>query len=40
LELYAAGLAPEDTRHRDLVAAILEDLVADRAGLSMIAAPL
>ena len=25
LNLYAAGLAPEDTRHRDLVAAILED---------------
>jgi hypothetical protein len=25
LKLYAAGLAPEDTRHRDLVAAILED---------------
>jgi len=27
LNLYAAGLAPEDTRHRDLVAAILEDFV-------------
>lgn len=26
LKLYAAGLAPEDTRHRDLVAAVLEDL--------------
>jgi hypothetical protein len=25
LNLYAAGLAPEDTRHRDLVAAVLED---------------
>jgi hypothetical protein len=25
LKLYAAGLAPEDTRNRDLVAAILED---------------
>jgi hypothetical protein len=25
LKLYAAALAPEDTRHRDLVAAILED---------------
>ncbi|MEH2624314.1 hypothetical protein V1292_002369 [Bradyrhizobium sp. AZCC 1719] len=25
LKLYAAGLAPEDTRHRDLVAAILKD---------------
>jgi hypothetical protein len=25
LNLYAAGLAPEDSRHRDLVAAILED---------------
>jgi hypothetical protein len=25
LKLYAVGLAPEDTRHRDLVAAILED---------------
>ena len=25
VKLYAAGLAPEDTRHRDLVAAILED---------------
>lgn len=25
LNLYAAGLPPEDTRHRDLVAAILED---------------
>jgi hypothetical protein len=25
LNLYAAGLSPEDTRHRDLVAAILED---------------
>jgi hypothetical protein len=25
LKLYAAGLAREDTRHRDLVAAILED---------------
>ena len=25
LKLYAAGLSPEDTRHRDLVAVILED---------------
>jgi hypothetical protein len=25
LNLYAAGLRPEDTRHRDLVAAVLED---------------
>ncbi|MDI4233150.1 hypothetical protein OZ411_10040 [Bradyrhizobium sp. Arg237L] len=25
LDLYAASLPPEDTRHRDLVAAILED---------------
>jgi hypothetical protein len=25
LNLYAAGLSSEDTRHRDLVAAILED---------------
>ena len=25
LKLYAEGLAPEDTMHRDLVAAILED---------------
>ncbi|MGY3611129.1 MULTISPECIES: hypothetical protein [unclassified Bradyrhizobium] len=25
LKLYAAGLPPEDTRHRDLVAAVLED---------------
>jgi len=25
LNLYAAGLSPEDTRHRDLVAAILAD---------------
>jgi hypothetical protein len=25
LNLYAAGLAPEDTRHRDLVAVVLED---------------
>ena len=25
LTLYAAGLSPEDTRHRDLVVAILED---------------
>jgi hypothetical protein len=25
LNLYAAGLSAEDTRHRDLVAAILED---------------
>ncbi len=25
LNLYAAGLAPEDSRHRDLVAAILVD---------------
>jgi hypothetical protein len=25
LKLYAAGLSPEDTRHRDLVAAILGD---------------
>jgi hypothetical protein len=25
LNLYAAGLSPEDTRHRDLVTAILED---------------
>jgi hypothetical protein len=27
LNLYAAGLAPDDTRHRDLVAAIFEDFV-------------
>jgi hypothetical protein len=27
LKLYVAGLALEDTRHRDLVAAILEDFV-------------
>jgi hypothetical protein len=27
LNLYAASLAPEDTRHRDLVTAILEDFV-------------
>lgn len=26
LNLYAAGLAPTDTRHRDLVAAVLADL--------------
>jgi hypothetical protein len=25
LNLYAAGLSPEDTRHRELVAAILDD---------------
>jgi hypothetical protein len=25
LNLYAAGLAPDDTRHRDLVAAVLAD---------------
>ncbi|WP_213770434.1 hypothetical protein [Bradyrhizobium sp. dw_78] len=25
LNLYAAGLAPDDTHHRDLVAAVLED---------------
>jgi hypothetical protein len=25
LNLYAAGLAPEDTRHRDLVTAVLDD---------------
>jgi hypothetical protein len=25
LNLYVAGLAPDDTRHRDLVTAILED---------------
>jgi hypothetical protein len=25
LNLYAAGLSPEDSRHRDLVAAILDD---------------
>jgi hypothetical protein len=25
LNLYAAGLSPEDARHRDLVAAILDD---------------
>ena len=25
LNLYAAGLTPEDTRHRDLVTAVLED---------------
>ena len=25
LNLYAAGLSPDDARHRDLVAAILED---------------
>ncbi|MGA7809038.1 hypothetical protein [Bradyrhizobium sp.] len=27
LNLYAAGLSPDDTRHRDLVAAVLEDFV-------------
>jgi hypothetical protein len=27
LKLHAAGLPPEDTRHRDLVAAVLEDFV-------------
>ena len=27
LNLYAAGLAPDDTHHRDLVAAILADFV-------------
>ncbi len=27
LNLYAASLPPEDTRHRDLVTAILEDFV-------------
>jgi hypothetical protein len=27
LKLYVAGLAPDGTRHRDLVAAILEDFV-------------
>jgi hypothetical protein len=27
LNLYAANLPPEDSRHRDLVAAILEDFV-------------
>jgi hypothetical protein len=27
LNLYAAGLAPGDTRHRDLVAAVLTDFV-------------
>jgi hypothetical protein len=25
LDLYASGLPPEDTRHRDLIAAVLED---------------
>jgi len=25
LNLYAAGLSPEDSRHRDLVASILDD---------------
>jgi hypothetical protein len=25
LTLFAAGLSPDDTRHRDLVAAVLED---------------
>jgi hypothetical protein len=25
LNLYAAGLSPDDARHRDLVAAIFED---------------
>jgi hypothetical protein len=25
LNLYAAGLSPDDTRHRDLVAAIFDD---------------
>ena len=27
LNLYAAGLAPDDTHHRDLVAAVLADFV-------------
>jgi len=27
LNLYAAGLSPDDTRHRDLVAAVLDDFV-------------
>jgi hypothetical protein len=27
LNLYAAGLAPSDTHHRDLVAAVLADFV-------------
>jgi len=27
LNLYAAELSPDDTRHRDLVAAIFEDFV-------------
>lgn len=27
LKLYVAGLAPEDTRHRDLVATVLADFV-------------
>jgi hypothetical protein len=27
LNLYAAGLSPDDTRHRDLVTAVLEDFV-------------
>jgi hypothetical protein len=33
LNLYAAGLAPEDSRHSDLVAAILEDLRASPAAI-------
>ena len=34
MKLYAAGLPPDDTRHRDLVAAILEDFarLTERAG--------
>jgi hypothetical protein len=31
LKLYAAGLPPEDTRHRDLIAAILADLTGSRS---------
>jgi hypothetical protein len=32
LNLYAAGLSPEDSHHRDLVAAILEDFSRLAAG--------
>ncbi len=34
LNLYAAELSPEDSRHRDLVAAILEDFAPRRRGLN------
>ncbi|MCA1455883.1 hypothetical protein I6F35_22205 [Bradyrhizobium sp. BRP22] len=41
LELYAAGLPPEDARHRDLVAAVLEDFARPtEQGGPLIAAPL